>query len=379
MKRFIGLLVVLAMGISFISGCSSSSTNANWNPLNSGQEIKIAVLGSEEQFTQYQELFNGMDMAIKELTDAGSKISYEKLDDQGNYDQAVNTATDVASDSKYTLAISVQSAELVGAVAYAFNEGQKPLIIASQALSRTMSFGYAYVINFTLLAVEQGYAAGKAAIDANAKWIVAAHSDSQFDKEFINGFERATNGTNTRILDIRELTNSVDDIRRLEVTLSSLKPDAFLSANYNAANLINGINLSRSLLGASLPVFTNATILNGNTIAQNKASLKNIGGIASYPVSESQALDNFVSQYKAQYGTAATMSAVQGYDAIKLISEKIQGTTTALDFMNNVKSDEGYNGIASLKFDLYGRIVTDNAIAFYTDSNGNLSFKTIYF
>ena len=59
------------------------------------------------------------------------------------------------------------------------------------------------------------------------------------------------------------------------------------------------------------------------------------------------------------------MAACQGYDIIKLISEKIQGTNSSLDFMNNVKSEDGFNGLAILKFDMYGRLDSDGGNLFY--------------
>lgn len=380
MKRFIGLMVVLAMGISFISGCSSSSTTSNGTPLNSGQEIKIAVLGSEEQFAKYQDFFNGADMAIEELAASGINFSYEKIDDQGNYDNAVNIASDIAKDSSYAMAVTIQDVDVVGPVAYLFNESQKPLIIASQALSKVMSYGYAYVINTTLLAAEQGYLAGKLAIENNVKWVVASHSTSPFDKEFINGFEYATNNTTTRLLDIREISDSLGDLVDIANTFVTLKPDAILVAHYNAQNVVETIKVMREYLKSDVNIFTNASILNSNTVVANKNVLTNISGVSSYPVNISDKSEKFNADYKVKYGAISTAASCQGYDIVKLIAEKIQGASTTLAFMENVKSDEGYSGFATLKFDMFGRLVSENGTnRFHIDANGNVTLERLTF
>lgn len=376
MKRFICLMLVLAMGISFISGCSSSSTSSNGTPLNSGQAIKIAVLGSEEQFAKYQDFFNGADMAIEELAASGINFSYEKIDDQGNYDNAVNIASDVANDSNYTMAVTVQDVDVVGPVAYLFNEAQKPLIVASQALSKVMSYGYAYVINTTLLAAEQGYLAGKLAVENNVKWIVASHSTSAFDKEFINGFQYATSNTTTMLLDIREISDSLSDLADIANTFVSLKPDAILVAHYNAQHVVETIKVMREYLKNNINIFTNASILNSSIVAENKDVLTNVSGVSSYPVDISDKSEKFNADYKVKYGTISTALSCQGYDIVKLIAEKIQGASTTLAFMENVKSDEGYSGLATLKFDMFGRLVSENGTPmFYIDANGNVMLE----
>ncbi len=380
MKRFIGLMIVLAMGILFISGCSSSPTVSNGTPLNSGQEIKIAVLGSEEQFAKYQDFFNGADMAIEELAASGVKFSYEKIDDQGNYDNAVNIAAAVAKDSNYAMAVTIQDVDVVGPVAYLFDESQKPLIVASQALSKLMAYGFRYVINSTLLAAEQGYLAGKLAIENNVKWVVASHSASPFDKEFINGFQYATNNTTVKLLDIREVSNSLGDLTDIANTFTTLKPDAVLIAHYDAQHLVETIKAMRQYLKSNVNIFTNASILNSNTVAANKDVLTSVSGVSSYPVDISDKSDKFIADYKAKYGAISTTSSCQGYDIVKLIAEKIQGASTTLAFMENVKSDEGYSGLAKLKFDMLGRLISENGTnKFYIDANGNVTIEKLNF
>lgn len=379
MKRFIGLLIILAMGVYFISGCSSVSKTSSGIPLNSQGEIKIAVLGSEEQFENYQDFFYGADMAIEKLTASNVKISYEKIDDQGNYDNAVNIATDISKDNNYTMAITVQDVDVVGPVVYLFNEAQKPIIIASQALSKIMNYGYAYAINSTLLAQEQGYLAGKTAIENNAKWVVASHSSSPFDKEFINGFQLATNGSSTTLMDVREISGSLTDNAEATSTFLKLKPDTILVAHYNAQYLVETIKLLREVLHNQVEVFTNASILNYKTVSENKNVLTNVLGIASYPVNLSDTTKSFMTEYKTKYGVDADASSCQGYDIMNLISNKIQGVNSTLDFMNNVKSEEGYAGLANLKFDMLGRLVSDNAIKFGVDNNGNITLERLTF
>ncbi len=355
MKRLIALILMMTFCAAFLAGCSNSESTV-WNPLSNGGTLNIAILGSDEEFETRTDFMAGVDLAIEDLANKGVKVSYTKFSDAENYDQAVTNAKNVINDEQYILAITLQSEEVVDTISKLFNDANKPLIVANTCEENNKSQDYKYVLNGLITGEQAGEALGNYAISNNFNSLAAIHSASERNVAIVEGIENSVSkNANTLLVDafLPEGDKAfLDVIERWQI----LGIDAIVVALEDIDLASNFIKLLKERAPEIL-VMGDYTFNNQKYLDSYGSYLEGMILSASYPVDSNEKLEQFYAQYepKITYVDITSITA-QAYDFVNMIVEKLDGTSNSEEFINNMKSSEGYEGITGVRFDENGNL-----------------------
>lgn len=373
MKKLFSLMFVLILSITIFSGCNSSNNNLTPN-YGEFAEIKVAVLGSEEQFKQREDFFIGMDLAINELKEKGVNFSYEKIDDGDSRDNGVALAKDVANDSKYTLAFTLQVDEVVEVISDIFNEAKKPLLILNENCEKTMNQGYEYILSGVVSAEDSSRALINFCESNGLKWIASSHSSTEYElalaKEFNNA---ASNSKNLYLVDSTTGPFRASEFSAAWERWDALGVQAILIS-------FDDIEWASELIGAIKAQNEDIVILGdakfNNLEIMNKYNdvLEGMIVAGSYGVASNEKLQDFYNKYEKQVmqerGFDITSVTAQAYDFVNMIAQNVKKSSNAKEFMQNMKSSDGYPGVTDVKFDAKGQL--DEIPNYWTVKNGQM-------
>lgn len=373
MKKLFGLMLALVFSLAIFSGCSSSNQNVV-PTYGESAEIKAAVLGSAEQFETREDFFIGMDLAINELKENGISFSYEKIDDGQSRDSGVAMAKDVANDSKYTLAFTLQKDDTVESVADIFDNAKKPLIIVNEVFDSTMNKGYEYILAGVVSAETGGKALANYCEANGIKWVATSHSSSQYENMFARGFnDMAMTSKSIYLADSTSGPYRTSEISGVWERWTTLGVQAALVSFDDvewACELISTIksqNKDMVILGDAK--FNDLEMMN-----KYKDSLEGMIVAGSYGVASDEKLQAFYNKYEQQVmkerGFDITSVTAQAYDFVHMIAQNVKKSTDAQSFMKNMKSSEGYPGVTDVKFNAKGQL--DETPNFWTVKNGQM-------
>ena len=358
-KKLFGLLVGLVFSMAVFSGCDSS--NSNVTPMyGDSAEIKIAILGADKQFSAREDFLIGMDLAIRELEAQNIKVSYEKLDDGHSRDNGIALATEVAHDSAYTMAFTMQSADVVDTIAEIFEEAEKPLLIVNEVLYPTMNKGQEYVLAGVVSAEAKGKALTKYCEKNGIKWVAAAHSDTQYEKIFARNFTDETMASkNVNMVDSFSGPNSMGDILDMYNRWNILGVQAALFTFDDlewACEVISNIKAqNKDILIFGDYSYNDKTILN-----KYGETLDGLIAVGPMGVPSTENLQAFYDKYdniaESEYNMGLDSFSALGYDFIQMIAHNVKKSSNAQEFMKNMKSSEGYEGVTGVKFNKKGQL-----------------------
>ncbi|MDQ5984100.1 MAG: amino acid ABC transporter substrate-binding protein [Eubacteriales bacterium SKADARSKE-1] len=353
MKKAISVLVGLIFCMTLFSGCVTSS---EWNPLKSGGEVKIAVLGSSSVFEERKDFFAGVDLAIEDLAQKNVKVSYKFFDDEGNYDKGVSLAKEVAEDSTYLLAFSLQNFETVDTISSLFEESKKPLVIVDGCYDSTMEKGYNYIFNLTVSAKDAGNALGQYAINHSYKWVSISHS-GKYSLDFQEGFRDATeNSSTSNIVDLVAGPNKDSEV---EATIARWKELGVQAVVLSFDDMDWAVQLVKQIktLCPEMQIMGDQYFNNLGYMNDYGQYLEGLVMSSSFPVDSNDRLQNFYNNYESRitYLDITSITA-QGYDIVNMIVDKLDDVSNVTDFISGLKSTGGYEGITGIKFKLNGCI-----------------------
>lgn len=373
MKKLFGLMLGLVFSMAIFSGCSSSKQNAT-STYRESAEIKVAVLGSAEQFEKREDFFVGMDLAIDELKAEGTNFSYEKVDDGQSRDSGVALAKDVANDNKYTLALTLQKDETVESVADIFDNAKKPLVIVNEVFDSTMNKGYEYVLAGVVSAETGGKSLAKFCEANGLKWVATSHSSSPYENMFARGFnDMAVSSKSIYLADSTTGPHRASEFGGVWDRWSTLGVQAVLVSFDDvewASELISEIK-SRN---KDIIILGDAKFNDLEMMSKYKDSLEGMVVAGSYGVASDEKLQEFYNKYEKKImderGLDITSVTAQAYDFVHMIAQNVKKSTDAQEFMQNMKSSEGYPGITDVKFNAKGQLEEDPN--FWTVKNGQM-------
>ena len=362
MKKLLGLMLVIVFSTAIFSGCGQS--NSNTTPTyGESAEIKIAVLGSADQFSKREDFFIGMDLAINELKESGINVSYEKVDDGNSRDSGVALAKDIANDSKYTLGFTLQNDETVESVADIFDTAQKPLIIVNEVFDSTMNKGYDYILAGVVSAETAGKSLAKYCEANGLKWVATSHSTSQYENMFARGFnDTATDSKSIYLVDSTAGPNRVSEFSGVWDRWNTLGVQAVL-VSFNdiewACELISAIKSQNN----SVLILGDAKFNDLEMMSTYKDVLEGMVVAGSYGVASDEKLQAFYDKYEKtvmdQLGLDITSVTAQAYDFVHMIAQNVRKAKDVQEFMKYMKSSDGYPGVTDVKFNAKGQLDED--------------------
>jgi ABC-type branched-subunit amino acid transport system substrate-binding protein len=354
-KRFLIFLLIPFSLISF-TGCKNSS---DWNAIQQGKELKIAILVPSADYEEKSSFMAGIKLATEDVKGKGYKVSYKTFSDDDSYEKGVALAREIIKNDEYQMAFSFQNMDTFDTVAKIFEEANKPLFSIEGADDATMNRSNRYVFNLQTTAENFGKAAGKFAVGKGYKKIAVAHSENSFEYNFIEGFNDAVDEDNTvKVVDITAGPYKEQDFEGIFSRWSALGTDAvvlsFADLNWamKLMSLIKSKNPNMAIIAD--PYFNNKSYYKGYE--------KYVEGMvmpSNYPTSTSIKLKTFYEEHKTSLKVPSVPLAAQGFDLVNMIVLKMQNNSTVLEFVNSMKANEGYEGIASLKFNAKGNLESE--------------------
>lgn len=357
MKKVLSLLLGLFLCVALFAGCTSSSTWANVKD-NSGQ-LKIAVIGPEKYMNARQDFFKGMDLAVEEIKNSGIDMSYEKIYDDGSYDNGREVAKNVAENTQYALAFTFQDFDVVDAAASEFENAKKPLIIVDGSNDSTMLKSYDYVLNAFMSGESMGQAMGSYIASHNYKWVAGSHSNTNFEKAVMEGLMDKLDNSKSNLVDLECGPFNALDFSSTYDKWAALSVDCIAFSVADISWPPEFIKLVRENAG-DVPIITDNIGNWASLIKDYGQYLEGVIMVAPYPIKESNSLTTFQNKYKTKYSEDCTNRAVQGYDITNMVIDRIRNTLSALDFMKNMKSSTEYQGASTVLFNSNGTLQVSN-------------------
>ncbi len=358
-KKLFGLLAGLVFSVAVFSGCGIS--NSNTTPMyGDSAEIKIAILGSADQFKTREDFLVGMDLAIRELEAQNIKVSYEKIDDGHSRDSGIALAKDVANDSKYTAAFTLQTSEVVESITAIFEEAKKPLLIVNEVFDSTMSKGYEYVLAGVISADAAGQALVKYCEANGLKWVAAAHSSTQFENTLARGFiNAALDSKSTNLLDSTMGPMNARDFADVYARWQVLGVEAALVSFDDlewACEVISNLKAQNK----NILILGDAKYNDLEKLSKYKDVLEGMVVAGSSGVAVQNNLQAFYDKYNStvlkEHNFLPTSVTAQAYDFVHMIAQNVKKSSNAEEFMKNMKSSEGYEGVTGVKFNNKGQL-----------------------
>lgn len=361
MKKVISLFLLFIFCSVVFTGCSFSK---KYNTLKSDKIINIAVLGSEkDDIADRKDFFAGVKLAVDELKSKGITVNYTVFNDNGSFDTGVSNAKKIAEDDNYMIAFTLQSFETVDTVAKIFEDAKKPLIVVDGCYDETMEKDYKYVLNLTLSAEDQGKALGEYAKSNGGKNVALLHSNSNYNLDFIEGFNDPFDESNTsKVVDIvGNLKPSTKTVKFDEIInrWQILEVDTVVLSYEDMDFAVELVKSIREIM-PEVKIFTDSYFNNLSYMDKYSEYLEGIVMPSSYPVDSNDRLQKFYTENESKVSDIdITSISAQGYDIIKMIVNKSENINTALEFMDAMKSKEGYEGVTGIKFTKNGLLNKD--------------------
>lgn len=360
-KSILAALLACLTAALPLSGCAGQAQSA-WTPL-VDKTITIALLGDEENFNADKGFLPGIQMAVEQIQeDSGVTVQLVTYDDQGDYNTGVSYANKVAGDPTVAAAISVQDFEIIDTVASIFNEAKKPLIVTDGCYDETSAKGNDYLITDFISADKMGRMLGEYAKVKGLKSVISSHTDTQFEKDEIKGFQAAVKSSDTRLADLDVGPFTKDEFDEMYNRWVDLGADCVYISMYSYSMGGEIIKMLREK-NADVTILTDYSIDNETSLSTLGQYIEGTVIVPLYPITQSDALKSFDAQFQESNGFAVTRLASQSYDVIEMLAHYIiPGTSSSKDLMDKLKSAEGYTGVSGvIKFDSEGRlIVTQN-------------------
>lgn len=360
MKKWKNFKIVMFMiGIIFLFvGCKE--TEETWKIQKEQDRIKIALLGSEEYLGA--EFTDGLKMAQREIEEEYNlNVVVDIFDDQSDYNTGISIATKIANDTDYLLAMTVQDFEMIDTAAEIFDKAGKPFIVVDGCFDRTREKGYSYFIANCISAKEMGEMIGDYVIKKGIKKIASSHSGTVFEKDEIKGLQSVISTTDTKIYDIQTGPFSKEEFLESYDKWVSLGIEAVYFNHYSYSWSGELIQMLRDE-GSEIEAMTDYSVNNEESLKAFVAALEDTIIAPLYPIKESQKLEIFKKKFEKEFAYQPTSRTIQIYDLMYTITEGIQNTENAKDFMNYFKSENGFKGISgSISYDKKGNLVPENA------------------
>jgi len=349
-KRFFCFLLAPLIMVLF-TGCNNAS---QWNSIKAGNELKIAVLAGSNEYEEQSTFLAGVKLAIDDLKGKGYKVSYKLFVDDNNFDKGVSLAKEIINNKEYKMAFSFQNMDTLDTVAKLFEDAKKPLFIIDGASDRTMKKVSKYVFNLVSSAENMGFFAGKYAVKQGYKSVAIAHDNTSFTIDFIEGFNDAIyEDSSVTVVDSVRGPTKEQEFGSVYSRWESLGIDCILISFDDTSWSAELINLIRSKK-PDIAIITDPYMNSPSLAKQYAQAMEGVVMPSSSPVGATSGLNKFYQEYRAKVTTSLTPLVAQGFDLLNMIVSKMQDNTTVEEFTSAMKSNDGYKGVTTIKFNANG-------------------------
>jgi len=318
-SRLTGLLILFALSLGLLQGCSSDSPG----------QTKIALCapmtGNSAQWGEA--LKDGVNMAVDEINKAGGvlgkKFVVEFADDKGDPKEAVNVAQKLVTDRDLAAVIGHYFTSCTMAASPVYQKAGIPEIaIASTHPDATKAGEYIFRINVTN--THQGAGIAKWLIEKGKKRIAVIYVNDDYGKGI----------SQIAIETIKELggdpvyvgtvaPSGEQDFTVLLTNVKNVSPDALALFTFYAAGA--QIAIQAKTLGLDMPIVASDAIYSPDFIKIAGPSAEGVQ-VATWfhPDSDDPGTKAFTQAFQARYNKAADTWSPYAYDAVKVLAEAIK-------------------------------------------------------
>lgn len=270
---------------------------------------------------------NGLKMAIEQQggTLGGRPVEYVVVDSEANPGKAVQNMQKLVSGSKVDVVVGpVHSGVGMAAVKVARETGV-PLIIPNAGFNAaTGPLCAPNIFRTSFTSWQTAYPMGKVAAEKGYKNIVTVSWRYGFGTESVDGFKEGFEQAGGKVTKEIYLPFPEVEFQSQLTEIASLKPDAVFVffAGGGAAKFVQ--DYAAAGLKDKIPLLGSGFLTEGTLQAQG-ASAEGLLTTLHYADSLDTPLNNsFRADYQKQFGKAADIYAVQGYDTGLLLAQSLQ-------------------------------------------------------
>lgn len=317
MKKIFSVLVCFMMAVMTLTGCSGSSSSKNY-VIGVNYELSGAVA------TYGQANVNGIKLAVKQINAKGGingkKIKLVVKDNKSDITEVVNVATSLSTDEGAIAILGPATSNAMKSAISVANKNKVPTISASSTQDNVTlekdgktvtKYGYKICYSDSY----QGKALAQYAIGKNFKnAVIYGASDDTYSKGLSKSIKKAFESKGGTIVDSETYTSGDTDFSSVLTKLKDENFDVmFIPGYYNEAGLI---------IKQAKAMGINAAVIGGDGFDSPKLAelagnenLTNVYYSSAYSSADtSKTVQNFISDYKAEYNNEPGQFEALGYD-----------------------------------------------------------------
>lgn len=348
-------LFVFILIILFLSGCKNQENT--WTPIDKDNTVRVALIGDKEYISDGYSI-EATELAINDCyNEFGIKIEPVIYDDETNYNKAVEIANEIANDPSISVVIVKQELDYIDTTAEIFDNAQKPFIITNGIYEHTINQNYKYMLVDCINASLAGKIMGKWVMDKGYKRVVFCHSDTEYEKDELKGFQYTIKDSDVKFVESIVGPYSQEEFDIAYSRWNTLGVDAVCISNYDILN--SDIVKMLRKKGSDIAVIGDYVMDSDEDIEKNGQYLDGTAIVGMYINDFNENDLNITNKFKEKYGFEMAEKAIQSYDIIRLIASGISsGITEPFEFIEYMKQDNGFECVSgTLKFDENGCIV----------------------
>ena len=358
MKKIADIFIV---GVLFflLVGCG------DWEKRNTSENIeedkkKIVLLGKKSYVYSDEALVRGIEMAIEELQEKGVELTWEHIDDNGEYETGISYGGLTAKDDSVLAVLTVQDFDVIDALAPVYEEEKKPFISVQGCNESTLQEGYQYFLSAFTSAEDMGKAVADYCGEKGYTRVVCSHTDTTFELSEMRGFQRNASKNNIDIVDMIQGPSTMTELKSTYYRWETLEVDAVYLAHLTYSDTSWMLDIIRYLKGQNpkLQILSDYSLNHAETLEKHGDILEGLVIPAPYSVEENELAKEFKKKYEEKYDTSISNVAMQGYDLVQIFGKIIQeGYEDSEEFVEQLKREEGFEGTSGhIHFDKNGKL-----------------------
>lgn len=277
---------------------------------------------------------NGLKLAISQQGDrlGGRAVQYIPVDSEADPGKAVQNTRRLMMGEKVDAVIGPVHGGVGMAAVHVARETGVPLIIANAGFNdATGPLCAKNIFRTSFSAWQTSYPMGKVAVDRGYKNVVTIAWRYSFGTESVNGFKEGFQKAGGKV--IKEISIPFPDVEfQAQLTeIATLKPDAVFAffAGGGAAKFVR--DYAAAGLQGRIPLLGPGFLNEGVIAAQGPAAEGVLTTLHYADSLSSEANQRFRADYKAAFGKAPDVYAMQGYDTGLALAQslaQVKGNTT---------------------------------------------------
>lgn len=348
--------LVCFLSVLLLAGCGKQSPAAT-----AGQkEYKIVLLGKESYVYSDAGFIQGLGMAFEEAEERGIPLTFEYVDDNGEYEKGILYGSAAADDPSVLAVFTFQDFDVIETLADIFEEKKKPLLSVQGCYDTTLDSGYDYFVSAFTSAGDMGKSVADYCKREGYTRVACSHSGTEFEEEEMRGFCRRADENGVTVADMVQGPDTMTELKNICRQWESLGVEAVYLAHLTYSDTEWILKMIEYLKEwkSDIQIFGDYSLNHAESLKHYGDVLEGVVIPAPYSVSQTESYQDFCQRYQQKYQTEASNTAAQGYDLAQIFAGMVeQGVYASQEVIRRLKAQEGSQGVSGwICFDESGRL-----------------------